>query len=263
MKKRNLKILLPVVGVGLVVVSVLVFNDLIAGIGIGIASALIFGPDVTDKRGKTAGIVYSRNRSGSYTKARIKPRNPQTNAQQASRDAHKMLMKAWKRDEVDRVKFNIYAEQHPVPNRMGRMVRLSGINWFVRINRYAMKANPGCALITTPPLEHTVFGELKVVKVTAKKEPESLSVEIAKDGEYGAGIKLQVFATKPVSAGISYAKGFVEIGVFEPADELDLTAAYMGRFGVMPLGEQIFVRVRMISERGERAMGRTGSTIVI
>jgi hypothetical protein len=132
----------------------------------------------------------------------------------------------------------------------------------VKINRFAKKANPECALITTPPLENTVFPVLQEVRVSAKKEPENLSVEIVKDGEYVDGIKLQVFATRPVSAGISYAKGFVEIGVFEPADMIDLTTAYMGRYGVLPLGEQVFVRVRMISERGEKVQSRTGSAIV-
>jgi len=51
-----LKILLPVAGVVLLVVSVLVLQNVMAGIGLGIAGLLIFGPDVIEKRGKTAGL---------------------------------------------------------------------------------------------------------------------------------------------------------------------------------------------------------------
>src|ERR1039457_2303754 len=144
MKKWNLKILLPVAGYALLVMSVLALQDVMAGIGLGIAGLLIFGPDVTDKSGKTGGIIYSKNKSGPYTKGRVKSKNPQTNAQQVNREIHGQLMKQWKSMEVDQIAFNEYASLHPVQSRMGHTVYLSGINWFVRINRIAKKANPGC-----------------------------------------------------------------------------------------------------------------------
>ena len=93
MKNWNLKILLPVVGMLLLVVSILALQDVMAGIGLGIAGLLIFGPDVTEKRGKTAGIIYSKNKSGHYTKGRVIPRNPNTNAQSVNRQIHRDLMK--------------------------------------------------------------------------------------------------------------------------------------------------------------------------
>src|ERR1035438_9216845 len=108
MKKWNLKILLPVAGYALLVMSLLALQDVMAGIGLGIAGLLIFGPDVTEKRGKTAGLVYSKNRSGHYTKAHVKPRNPNTNAQSVNRQIHRDLMKAWKMTIVDQKAYNDY-----------------------------------------------------------------------------------------------------------------------------------------------------------
>jgi hypothetical protein len=253
MVRINLKILLPLIGVSLVVVSILAFNSVLAGIGIGIAGMLIFGPDVTDKRGKTAGIVYSKNRSGPFTRERTKPRNPQTNAQQANREIHKRLMQAWKNTDVDHKAFMSYAEQHLVSNKMGRKIRLSGINWFVRINRFAMKANPGCALITTPPVDFTILPDVKSIKLTAQTSPENVKIEIVKDGSYAAGTKLQVFATRQASAGVFSAKGFVEIGVYEPSDTLDITAEYIGRWGKLIAERKVFIKTRFVTDKGERS----------
>lgn len=81
-----MKILLPIAGILLLVVSILAAHYLFAGIGMGLASVLIFGPNVEDLDGKVGGIVYSKNKSGSYIKAHVKPRNPNSNAQSTIRE---------------------------------------------------------------------------------------------------------------------------------------------------------------------------------
>ena len=103
---------------------------------------LIFGPNVEDIRGKTGGIVYVRGKTGPYTKARTIGKNPQTSAQQANRAMHARYMRLWKSTEVNQLAFINYAASHPVQGKMGNTTHLSGINWFVKINRYAQKANP-------------------------------------------------------------------------------------------------------------------------
>src|ERR1035441_6786006 len=118
MKNVNLKILLPVAGIMLLVVSVIAFQDVIAGIGIGIASMLIFGPNVEQMKGKTAGIVYVSGKTGPYTRARVAGRNPRSNAQQENRQKHRELMKVWKTEQVDKEAFNYYAATHFVQSKM-------------------------------------------------------------------------------------------------------------------------------------------------
>ena len=66
-------------------------------------------------------------------------------------------MKLWKTELIDKVAFNNYAATHPVPNRMGRMTHISGINWFVKLNRIAKKADPNCAWLTKPPSTDTAL----------------------------------------------------------------------------------------------------------
>jgi hypothetical protein len=255
--KSNSKILLPLIGVSLVIVSILVFNNVLAGIGIGLAGALIFGPDVTEKRGKTAGIVYSKNRSGPFTRSRIKPKNPQTNAQQANREIHKRLMQAWKRTEVDHKAFIQYAEDHLVSNRMGQKIRLSGINWFVKINRNALKANLESPLILTPPVHNVRFPSVENLKVTANADTQSVRLEMKKDGEFTEDMKIQVFATRQLSTGVFSPYGFVEIGVYEPSETIDISANYIARWDRLIADRKIFVRIRMVSEKGDSG-GRAG-----
>jgi len=57
---------------------------------------------------------------------------------------------------------------------MGKRVYISGINWFVKMNRYAMKENPGCALLTKPLITNTVFPNEFGIKVTAYSSPQSV-----------------------------------------------------------------------------------------
>jgi len=52
--------------------------------------------------------------------------------------------------------YNEYAAEHPVPNKIGHTICLSGLTGFVRINR-GKKGNPGCVLITTPPVKDYSF----------------------------------------------------------------------------------------------------------
>ena len=246
MKNSNFKILLPVVGILLLVVSVLALQGVLAGIGLGIAGLLVFGPDVVEKKGKTAGLVYSKNRSGHYTKARVKPRNPQSNSQQANRALHKQLMQQWKSTEVDQKAYNEYASSHPVPNRIGHKICLSGINWFVRFNRMAKKVNPEAALILTPPVKDTVFPLLTGVTVTASAATNSVIVEPIKRGDYVEGMVLEVIATRQLSYGVSCPFGFRSIGVYDPnsderramSDEkivsgIDVTTDYVAKFGAV------------------------------
>ena len=74
MKKCNLKILLPVVGYTLLAVSVLALQNIMAGIGLGLAGLLIFGPNVEVIKGKTGGIIYGKNKSGLTLKHELRGR---------------------------------------------------------------------------------------------------------------------------------------------------------------------------------------------
>ena len=173
-------------------------------------------------------------------------------------------MKLWKRAEVDHKAFIDYASIHLVSNKVGSKVQLSGINWFLKFNRYAQKANPGCALITRPPIEDTVFPVLSNVNVTANSAMESVIIEPIKLGEYVEGMRLDVFATQQISAGVYSPMGFRSIRVYDPSlsDTIDIGLDYVERFGKLQSGLKIFIKVRLIMPTGEANLFVSGSTIV-
>lgn len=59
-------------------------------------SKIKFGALLVDMRGKQGGTVYSRNKSGAYSKNKVTPINPKTSFQQAQRNALSARAQAWR-----------------------------------------------------------------------------------------------------------------------------------------------------------------------
>lgn len=263
MKKSVFKILLPVAGILLLIVSVLAFNHLLAGIGIGLAGMLIFGPNVEQLNGKTGGIVYVNGKTGPYTRARIKPRNPKTNYQEAIRQEMRNFAKIWKTTEVNQTAFIGYAESHAVQNPMGRASHISGFNWFVKMNRIAQMT--GATLITAPPTSDTVFPIMTGLTVATTTGPDTVTVEPIKTGNYPTGVKLEIFATQQLSAGVFSAKNFRMIGVYDPTTSpaINITSDYEARFTTLQNGLKIFFKARLIMPTGEADLFVKQSSVVV
>ena len=264
MKSNLKKILLPVAGILILVVSILAVHYLLAGIGIGLAGTLIFGPNVEAMRGKTGGIVYVNGKTGPYTRARVKPRNPKTDSQSAIRQEMRNYAKQWKASTVNQTAFNNYASTHAVQNHMGKSTHISGFNWFVKMNRIAQMATSGVSLITVPPSTDTLFPILTGLTVVATTGPDSVTVQPVKVGDYVTGMKLEVFATPQVSAGRFTPTGFRSIGVFDPSPTtaIDVTSAYEAKYTTLQLGLKIFFKARLIMPTGENDLWVSANTVV-
>ena len=254
------------------VTSVLALQDVKAGIGIGIASLVLFGAGVEEMRGKTGGTVFVTTKSGTYTKMRVKGANPKSPAQQENRQKHARLMRVWKSAQVDRKAYNEYASTHWVSNRQGKKIRISGINWFVKINRTAQKANPDCGLITSPWPISTMFPNFKILKVSASSTPESVIVEIKNVQDYAKDMRLEIRATLPLSPGVyNGSKKYRCIGVYNPLSStssdtkskaIDITADYTAKFGPLTKGMKILMYVKLITPKGHVDVDTPGSVII-
>lgn len=92
-------------------------------------------PVYSQASGSIAGITYSRNRGGLYTRARAIPSNPQTASQMNARGAISAVSTAWGGlSDVQRSGWELYAQSVPVIDRLGAQIQISGINMFVRCN---------------------------------------------------------------------------------------------------------------------------------
>lgn len=95
-----------------------------------------YGGGVLDARGSIGGQVHSKNRFGSYIRARTTPVNPQTNRQNTVRTAVSMLAARWKSDltQDHRDAWEVYAAAITRANKLGGQIKLTGFNHFIRSN---------------------------------------------------------------------------------------------------------------------------------
>lgn len=91
--------------------------------------------------GSIAGNVYSHNKGGSYVRRKTIPTNPGTVRQQTVRGRLADFAQRWGQLTSDqRQGWNDYAATHPIIDRQGSSMNISGESMFVRLNAQASVA---------------------------------------------------------------------------------------------------------------------------
>ena len=92
--------------------------------------------------GSIAGSTFSRNRSGSYARARTKPINPKSSRQVLIRSIIAQLTQRWNNTVTDpqRTAWATYANAVAMKNRLGETTYLSGFNHYIRSNSLKLLA---------------------------------------------------------------------------------------------------------------------------
>jgi len=92
------------------------------------------GALISDARGSQGTIVFSRNRSGLYTRARITPNNPNSTLQSTIRAALTYQMGIWQNTLTDsqRAAWNEYARAVARSNTLGEVHPRTGCQEFLR-----------------------------------------------------------------------------------------------------------------------------------
>lgn len=108
------------------------------------------GGGVAQASGALGGLVFSHNRSGQYVRARSSPVQPDTYWQSKMKGALSGASAEWAGLTAGRrLAWNAWAQNNPVPNRLGDMIRLQGNAAFCQINaRQLFNTSP---LILDPP----------------------------------------------------------------------------------------------------------------
>ena len=97
---------------------------------------LFTSPVYSKASGSIAGITYSHNRGGMYTRARVTPTAPSSSFQQTIRAAMGTLAPYWGQTltENQRAAWNLYAANVPWQNALGETIYLTGQQRFLRVN---------------------------------------------------------------------------------------------------------------------------------
>lgn len=217
---------------------------------------------ITNLSGKAGGSVYAHNRGGSYVRNFAVPSNPQTAAQSAARAAFGAWAATWRTlTQESRNAWDEAAKNFPYVDRFGDSKVMSGENLFISLNRNLQLI--GVSQITEPP---TRSGAAGIVSLNPSLELAaggaawaSGVVDATLTAGAGSGTRYAVYATVPVSAGISYVKNrYKYLGYLSSADVTQdsgttLSDLYASVFSLPSEGAKVFIRVVPVSaSTGER-----------
>ncbi len=112
-------------------------------------------------RGKVGAQQFSNCRAGQVVKVNSGPRKYDTLAQEHVRAHTKALTIEWQAlSSSQRQTWNQWALEHPVIDRLGQVIHLSGYNWYCRANwirNFGGRASHSVPIVNRPPQEPQNF----------------------------------------------------------------------------------------------------------
>ncbi len=213
---------------------------------------------IVDPRGSMDGITFSRNRGGSYMRARVVPTNPNTVYQQIVRSSMAQLASRWNDTltPVQRVAWDTYAANVLLPNKHGDMINVGGVGMYMRSNIPRMQIGIGIApIVDAAPTTFDLgeLGGLSITSITAATKIAVIQGIDTDDWMDEVGSHLICYDSKSQNPAINYFKGPYNFnGTIEgddiapPTSPLNFTL-----FNLPVVGNQTFLRLRV-----SRADGR-------
>lgn len=204
---------------------------------------------MTDARGKLGGQVFTKTRSGATVRQKVTPTNPQTTAQMKARTILTTLSQQWKDlTETDRRSWNSSVESFSRTNVFGDRYNPSGKNLFVSLNAKRLDLGLPVSLKAPVPVDVPAIVITNIFVDTAAEEISMLTTSPLP----GSGHKIEVWATRPSSAGrYNFSGKYYKIGNYGatalPASD-QLYQDYVAKFGGINAGEKISFRINIVVE---------------
>jgi hypothetical protein len=192
-------------------------------------------PVYSQASGSIAGLTYSRNRGGNYTRARTSPSNPQSALQTAVRSNLIVSSQQWSTlDPEQRDAWAAASSGHPKRNTMGQDIVLSGHQFFVGVN--SLRAYAGLAALEEPPANFIRANPYELPLNSMGTDGASISV--GNNQLQPAGTVLLAFISRPSSPGsnpMNQPFRFFDSDPWAAAMSLTLNAA--DPFGLASVGQ--------------------------
>lgn len=238
-----------------------IFNDKPS---VGFMAIIKMGQIVAEARGKIAGMVFSRNSSGMYIRQKVSGINPQTGPQMFERALMTTVSQAWRGiTAAQRLAWNSVASTWVRINVFGDNVPLTGFGLYCRLNRNLQVIDQ--ALIASPPAHSAVIG-VDSTSLVADTTLGTLTLTFTP--AIPATQYLILYATKPVSAGVSFVKSeYRYITILNPANisPFEFAAQYILVHGELPgVTERVFVKIKpLITATGQDGVPMEASDIAV
>lgn len=216
-------------------------------------ASIKFGGGVADMRGSQGGTVYSRNASGAYTRNRTMPINPNSQLQQATRNAFGNIATAWRGlTEAEQATWIEQAPAYPYLNRLGESSVYTGFQLYQKVNSQLQLCGQAGVDTIIAPVEMPITTSFEFDTFSTTELILNAENSFTNTNEVPSDLIFVYEATMPLSTGVYRPKrqDFKQVQVIPPTDvtALDNVAGYTNAFGYYPVvGQKIFVRGFFVS----------------
>lgn len=227
---------------------------------------LFKSPIFAQASGSIAGTVFSRNGGGMYVRARANPTNPNTDAQQAVRDAMRQLVNAWTTvlTNLQRENWNTYAFNTPTLNKLGEATHKTGQQMYIRGNVPRLQA--GLDRADDAPTEFNIGNFVAPATFIADASAGTLSISFNIDDEWANidGGALLIYQGRPQNATRNFGKGPFQLAHAIPGATAapPTSPSVFNSLFPMTVGQKIFLQMRATTPDG-RLTGKANPTSIV
>lgn len=211
---------------------------------------ILLGPMVGQASGSVGGVVFSRNRYGTYLRRRAHPTTSQSAAALDAKSRLGAVSRLWSAlEDGERVAWQTWAANNPITDRLGAKQVLAGNAAYMMLN--GRLAAAGQTLIDVPPVSYAPAA-LEMVNVFADVGDGDFQLEFtATPGATDTAVWIQAAVTDGSSQayvknklrflGISSSPATSPVTEIVAPNESPVTlkAACEARFGSLAAGQQI------------------------
>lgn len=220
---------------------------------------------LTGASGSVGGTTYSKNRNGLFLRAKTAPTQPRTMAQDNVRAAFTGSAQAWRSlTDAQRAGWHALGAQVKTTDALGQSSTLTGAQAHLALN--AVLATVGASPIADAPSQPEASAALPAITLEAARQGTAAGVFslFVRSAAYGG--KVQVYASRAVSAGRSYF-GNSDFRLLQVVDGLvnggtQVTDAYIAKYGTPALGAKIAVKLVPVSPSGFKGADYQATAIV-
>lgn len=223
-------------------------------------------PIFAQASGSIAGTVFSRNAGGMYVRARANPTNPNTDAQQAVRDAMRELVINWKNflTAPQREAWNTYAFNTPTLNKLGESTHKTGQQMYLRGNIPRLQASLPVAADAPIVFDTGTYTPVGTIIADASADTISVAFENGDAWANEDGSAMLIYQSRPQNPTRNFGKGPFQLmttilgdGVTAPTSPVVVASLFP-----LDLGQKVFFQIR-VSRADGRLSGKTNPTAIV
>lgn len=229
---------------------------------------VLFTAVVADMRNKLNGTVFSKNKSGAYTRTKVTPVNPQSASQTQNRQRLSRFSQLWRTLSIAQITaWNDLAKSQPFGTDVfGNPKFLSGLSLFVKLNSNIDIAG-GSQILDAPVLTTPPAAAILDVVVTSDGETLLTANVDYSLASTPSDVALAIYATRPYPVSQTF-----NTNLYRLVQVMDATAGavvsflggYRFTFGAPPVGMQVGVFIETIDKKsGMRIKGAEMIAIVV